>query len=207
MKIKDLLETRVNLVNSQIVGKWASDYEILAQDTDDAGYDNSQLDLIFDFETLKIQPNIVALDLIPKSGVKISWPFSKDVYGSLELTFGMVNGRNTDGIAVLPSFNELPNTNYILFHMPAIIKSLDGIEHLSKLRYFKVAGGATDFDDKRFLRFFKAKNLKYLEASDAGKENEIGKALAIVQKHLKEKDIAECMDELIEAGLKEYAKL
>jgi hypothetical protein len=90
--------------------------------------------------------------------------------------------------------------------MPAIIKSFDGIEHLSELENFKVAGGATDFDDKRFLRFFKAKNLKHLEAVDAGKDNDIGRALSIIQSHLATKDVADCIDDLIEADLKEYAK-
>jgi hypothetical protein len=43
---------------------------------------------------------------------------------------------------------------------------------------------------------------------DSSKLSEkLQKAVEIVHRHLQTKDIAECMDELIEAGLKEYAKL
>jgi hypothetical protein len=74
-----------------------------------------------------------------------------------------------------------------------------------------------DFHDKNslkcgVLRLMKCPRLSYVHmaAVDADGHHDdvrIRKLNEIINKHLKNKDVAECMDELMEAGLKEYAKL
>jgi hypothetical protein len=51
------------------------------------------------------------------------------------------------------------------------------------------------------------KKIKLLGQPSSDSSKALRAALDIVQKHLTEKDISECMDELMEAGLKEYARL
>lgn len=54
------------------------------------------------------------------------------------------------------------------------------------------------------LSLLKITKLKYLVGNWS---SDLGKALEIVRDHLRaDRDVAECMDDLIEAGLKEYAK-
>jgi hypothetical protein len=61
-------------------------------------------------------------------------------------------------------------------------------------------------DNCGMLSLLKTDSIGEFKARSCGEKVE--KAAAIVAKHLADKqDVAECMDELIEAGLKEYAKL
>lgn len=57
------------------------------------------------------------------------------------------------------------------------------------------------------LKVFKWPEFRYYSSYD-GDERDIIKAAHIINEHLRkeERDIAECMDELIQAGLKEFAK-
>jgi hypothetical protein len=61
------------------------------------------------------------------------------------------------------------------------------------------------------LRLMKCPNLRYINinviAPSYDNDSDASKINDIINKHLPNKDLADCMDELIEAGLKEYAKL
>jgi hypothetical protein len=84
--------------------------------------------------------------------------------------------------------------------------ALDSVENLT----LSVAIFYPDYWNTGVLALLKMPHLKVinlLTKPSSGPSKDLYKALKIVQKHLEAKDISECMDELMEAGLKEYAKL
>jgi hypothetical protein len=107
---------------------------------------------------------------------------------------------------------EAPNSRELeLRH--CYVKSLAGIEQLTNLKriYWTYSGNDAPFG---VLRLFKVPNLTeiktiyHVDPKDIRKGEYGQYALEIVNKHLKgDRSVADCMDELMEAGLKEYAKL
>jgi hypothetical protein len=60
--------------------------------------------------------------------------------------------------------------------------------------------------DVGMLNLLKNKSLRHIVTLGIHSD-EFTKVVSIVNKHLKSKDVADCMDELIEAGLKDWAKM
>jgi hypothetical protein len=92
------------------------------------------------------------------------------------------------------------------------VKSLAGIEKLSNLKrlFWTYSGSDAPFGVLGLLKLPNLIEIKFtfqMDPNDIREGEEAQVALEIVNKHLKDKNVAECMDELIEAGLKEYAKL
>jgi hypothetical protein len=100
-----------------------------------------------------------------------------------------------------------------LEHIPENIESLAlhkmTIEDLSGLHKKIPKIKVISFWDKTVVKHSILSLLKFddLYISYHNIDPSFAKALEIVQKHQANKSIPDCMDELIEAGLKEYAKL
>jgi hypothetical protein len=100
---------------------------------------------------------------------------------------------------VFDECKDLPDVEKLFIH-DSQMNNLAGIEKLHRLKYIELYDVEVNCG---LMRLFKVPNLQeaYLSGS-------IGEEPArIIEKHLKDHNIAECMDELIEAGFKEYAKL
>jgi hypothetical protein len=67
--------------------------------------------------------------------------------------------------------------------------------------------GNNQLESTGVLKLLKNIHLKKILVHATETHTELGKVMKIVGSHLKDKNIPDCMDELIEAGLKEYAKL
>jgi hypothetical protein len=151
----------------------------------------------------ELLPKIHSLSFIAKmSGVEFMWPFKKNA-NLRDVSFGQVYGKT--------NWLTIPNlelsTGIRELSLGCIVKSLKGLEQIHALEeikfsyYFEMNGGG-------LLPLLKVpKSVKFINHTDT--ETNMYKALKIIIKH-RSRDVAEvadCMDELIEAGLKEYAKL
>ena len=118
------------------------------------------------------------------------------------------SGRNSN--VTIENFNDWPTAEYITAG-EFTLKSLAGIERFPKLKALRLNANKVTDIQCGLMRLLKCPALGifrihlYDESSDVS--DKFDKALDIIDKHLETKDIAECMDELIEAGFKEYAKL
>lgn len=110
---------------------------------------------------------------------------------------------------VIDGFANWPNVEGYLDLNQCKIESLAGVEKFS-LEEIEFRLINTDDLNCGLLRLLKCPHLISIEASSLrGSEKELDDlddAFNILEKHLKSKDITECMDELIEAGFKKYAK-
>lgn len=124
--------------------------------------------------------------------------------------------EHKDATAVIHDFQKMPDANELVFS-GAKIASFKGIETMTNLNGLDIYQCTLDCG---LLRLLKCASLKKLVATrpqyssgDGGYRNvsdnkEFTKALNIVEKHLKgHRDVLECQEELIDAGLDEYAKL
>jgi hypothetical protein len=95
------------------------------------------------------------------------------------------------------------------------VNSLKGLEHLKELESFYIDSEAAVEFRCGLMSLFRLPKFKYISQSSSIKNHNRKSlsALQIIEPYLHGRsgkmkgDVAECMDELIEAGLKEYAKL
>lgn len=113
----------------------------------------------------------------------------------------------------LPNVNSLPRQTTELYLGGAhklVIGSLsnlkDRLPNLESLNVrtlgLQLHGGVLGL-----LKHPKLKEIQFFSGMTPDHANKSLQALHIVAKHMKSKDVTECMDELMEAGLKEFAKL
>jgi hypothetical protein len=113
----------------------------------------------------------------------------------------------------IPNVNCLPRQTTQLFLSGAhkvVIGSLSGLkERLPNLEslHAKTLGLQLHGGVLCLLKHPNLKKIFFPSSMAPERANDSLRALYIVSKHLESKDVSECMDELIEAGLKEYAKL
>jgi hypothetical protein len=108
--------------------------------------------------------------------------------------------------SIIPNFQKMPNSETILLSSIEI-ESFKGIEKLSRLKSLEFGDGVCRIKSG-MLTILKAPALeKVWINADAKIDPRAFAAFRILNNHLESKNIADCMDELIEAGLKEYAKL
>jgi hypothetical protein len=84
------------------------------------------------------------------------------------------------------------------------IESFDGIADL-EVETIEF-GGENKLESMGVLKLLRNIHLKRIQIYSTETHTELGKVLKIVSDHLADKNIPDCMDELIEAGFKEYAK-
>jgi hypothetical protein len=134
---------------------------------------------------------------------RFEWPFqleSRWGFSSFEL-----DGFN-DAYEV-EDFKKFPAAKELHINGPTIIKSFDGIQQIKGLKTIDI-WAIVDVQAKNLLALLKCPTLSAItirvppDRSTPAKE-----AIKIIAKHVETRDIAEAIDELIGAGLKEYAKL
>lgn len=200
MKFKEFLKE----AEKSALEKFLEPYGIDA--VDDNRHIIESMEELLDATGEKIRFDITSLHLLnDHGGSKIfNPPIGSDDWVNLR-DFGFIGGHN-DQLHIIEDFSKMPNVATLSFSATEI-KSFAKGNHLSEVKYLdfrfveKVECG--------LLSMFKMPNLHGLELKDLdGANEELMKALEIVNKHLEgERDLTECMDELIEAGLKKYAKL
>lgn len=107
----------------------------------------------------------------------------------------------------LPSFKKIPASAREIFLKDLEIKSFDGLKGLPNIKKISIIECDVSCGVLRLLKDTTQLVELHIVADDNDKG---GQALKIVKKYLENRkigDVADCMDELIEAGLKEYAKL
>jgi hypothetical protein len=88
------------------------------------------------------------------------------------------------------------------------VDSFSGIEKLEGCRRLALSRRVNNHKPIGLLRLLKMPSLALVDFDRFIDDEQASLTMShIINKHLKDKDISECMDELIEAGLKEYAKL
>jgi hypothetical protein len=143
------------------------------------------------------------ITIYSKSNVpEFYWPFPK--HSPFEkITLNVFGEENS---MVVKNFYDIPDTK-ILEIDRLVITSMNGtgLQHLEELWL--------NFNTMKFecglIGLLKLPKLQQINAVVGVKDddNKLLEAMRIVRKHLASKNIAECMDELMEAGLKEYAKM
>jgi hypothetical protein len=95
-----------------------------------------------------------------------------------------------------------------VFFFDSEIQSYDGIEGFTNLKSISVYEETLKRSKPlQALRLLKLPKLELIELSHIPSDAKWKKLIQIINSHLKTKDIADCMDDLISAGFKEYAKL
>jgi hypothetical protein len=154
-----------------------------------------------DPETMKLKAEVKTMKMFAEHpSVELEWPFEKEVSSVFYLeTLGNNEG---DGI-IITNFKNLPYAKKFEFG-DVEIKSFEGINKNEQLRELNFADAKCHCG---LLSLLKVKSLESI-FTWSGVDKNLSKAFDIIKKNLDEgRDIADCMDELIEAGLKEYAKL
>jgi hypothetical protein len=155
----------------------------------------------------KIDPKWVAVDVWAVDPNQIFnppmptswWPDFRDF--SITTEWG-----NARASSIIPDFQKMPNSETILLSGISI-ESFKGIEKLSRFESLEIGSGKCEIKCG-LLTLLKSPTLDKVWVDSEVKMNpDLFAAIRIVNNHLKSKDVADCMDELIEAGLKEYAKL
>lgn len=114
-----------------------------------------------------------------------------------------------NNVIKLDRFDQLLDTRFLKLHDKIEVHSFSGIEKLTRLKYLTVNDDSLD-SLKNPMLLLKSKSLKDVDINVTRYDNDdkdVFKALKIVMKHLDTKDLAECADELYDAGLEEYATL
>lgn len=201
MKLKDLFESAEN---KKIIEDWLKQFSHFIYL--DGLLIKQEIDNIFDFQTMKLESEVTSFCLIGDGGVKFSWPLAESPLRSdfiLDLSGGVPGGMIIDDFEQFPKMvPKLSMTDMVT------IKSFRGIDKLTKLRVISIDTESM-IVDCGLLRLLKIPSLKriVLNRRDDTK-NKFDSAMSIVFKHFEgDREVAECQQELIEAGLQEYAKL
>jgi hypothetical protein len=103
-------------------------------------------------------------------------------------------------------FQNVPDCQVIAF-WDCKVESLSGIEKLKGCRRLTLVRRVNNHKPIGLLRLLKMPSLTLVDFDRFIEDEQASLTMShIINKHLKDKDIADCMDELIEAGFKEYAK-
>lgn len=109
------------------------------------------------------------------------------------------------GSVELESFDDMPNCRDIDMVRNVIIKSFKGIEKLTHCRSLTI-NESTLAEGCGLLGILKASNLKNFYIDEWTNEED-QEAFKILMRHFNgSRNVADCMDELMEAGFKKYAK-
>lgn len=164
----------------------------------------SQRTKLVDKSGTKFLPDIAYVMILPRVNYEtFYWPFD-DMRGKL-LRAGDLWGQN--GSVTLENFKEVPN-GFTGYSFSARLGSFAGIEYITSMEQLNLhilpgfAGGV--------LKLLKVPNLRAIIISDQQlneKNVDFEKAIEIVQRHLQNKNVPECQQELIEAGFEQFAKL
>jgi RNA recognition motif-containing protein len=201
MKLQELLQEDLQ---SQEIQKWLGDWSISSfRILDEVSLNKSNINEIFNDKTLKVVDGLESIDLYTNTiNSTFSWPFAKYFPSNMELS--IQGSSNKPGI--IENFKDFPDVHNLFILRYIDIKSLDGFEN-TKITFLNLEHLKTDIECG-LLRLLKSKHLQIVKPPKFGGED-LKHALTIVDKHLSGGDgnIPDCMDELIEAGLKKYAKL
>jgi hypothetical protein len=132
------------------------------------------------------------------------WAGNPEFFDLRGLEFHPTHGET---VVKLPSFEKIPVSAREVFLKGVEIKSFVGLKALSGIKLISIIDCDVRCGVLRLLKDTAGPLELHLVAP---KNDKGGHALSIVKKYLENRssgDIADCMDELIEAGLKEYAKL
>jgi hypothetical protein len=175
-----------------------SDLSVNAQSLVDLGI--SDFRYLINFKDLSLDPGIRTIEL----------KFKKSNFKSYKNIFTQSKPMNLMIIDVsqvkieIKDWSQLFDADEIYIHGACKVTSWNGLDKikLDKLEMFDVHD---DSDiECGFLKLFKT-SIKKLDIENKNKE--MSHAAKIVAKHIEgDKSIADCMDDLIEAGLKKYAK-
>jgi hypothetical protein len=92
-----------------------------------------------------------------------------------------------------------------LMFLNSKIESFDSIADL-EVEIIQLAG-TNKLELTGVLKLLKNVHLKKIIVNDSETHSELGKVMGIVDDHLEDKNIPECMDALINAGFKDFAKM
>jgi hypothetical protein len=149
---------------------------------------------------LKVNEGINLITIAPEDETTFYWPFAHDAYhGGISIDRGTENK-----MMIVNDFQDFPDVDYL--GLNCIVKSFKGIEKLKRCKtleldfFLKFDGG--------ILSLLKFDGNIHGIAEGEFQDEKVDKAMKILGRHINgNKNIADCMDELMEAGLKEYAKL
>jgi hypothetical protein len=116
--------------------------------------------------------------------------------------FGMVIKH-----AKIEGLDNIPNLEYLAFEYCTFYDLDDEFaDDLSRIHQIHLGTGIKF--ECGLIRFIKSKKFSNLKELRVTGNSELKKACDIINRHLKSgRDVTDCIDELIEAGLKQYAKL
>ena len=202
MKIKDILKESGK---SPEIEKWCNSQGFRLGQKDQHGrtlLDVRKIDGFLDDDG-NLDPSIDDIKMLPKiGGIKFEWPIKCGKLFRLEL-----DGHEIDRDAyVIDNFRNFPDVITLDIGGASVIESFDGIQDIHGLEKLIITR-FVKINDTKLLRLLKHPTLKEIYNLPRDNLSHAQKALMIISKHIESKDIADCMDELIEAGLKEYAKL
>lgn len=169
-----------------------------------------ELNKLLDVSKLKLHPEISSLTVAATSlndGVEgFYWPFGETNLDVLHICNHIGYGQGCDHL-LLKSWDEIPS-NVVNLRVDGMkIITLKGIEQMSVMKTLYFCGGNTPcIVEGGLLRLLKLPALESVCTISMG-DPQLTDALDIVQSHLVNRNVPECQQELIEAGLQEYAKL
>ena len=102
----------------------------------------------------------------------------------------------------MQNFDKVPNVEFISLKN-VMLDSFRGVEKLTNLEHFRMESPLSKSLPKNILRLYKNTSLQVVDLDGVYP----AKLIEIFDKHFDERDITEAIDEMIEQGYKEYAKL
>lgn len=170
--------------------------------------DGSRLNLAlecFDVTNKKLRSDVWDLKIQARQYLhdpKFYWPFGETKLGNLHIL------QNGTTLLTMDDWTEVPSSITWCVLGGVNIASLKGIERLTKLKHITLeAANASTVATGGLLRLLKCPSLDDIFINMTYVEQRTRAALRIINKHLKDKNIPECQQELIEEGFEEYAKL
>jgi hypothetical protein len=206
MKFKDFLKEDVTEQDIKEFEKFTKDFHVqtvidwISYETDPKFSDRKDInEIIHDPELMS---KVTNLQIFPGRIREFYWPKClKDFSGAILLN----SEHPEDPGMIVKSFDDFPTSSHRIGFSRVVFEGTRGIERLTQLKdiYFRVF---CQFNNCGLLWLLKSK-AKQIDLF-VNRDESFSAAFKIVKKHFDgDRDIVECMDELIEAGLKEYAKL
>jgi hypothetical protein len=201
MKFKDYLQEDKES-NQRKIDEWLKDWSITAfQFNDEVSVNGENIDQIFDIASLRLLSGLEGPDINARHNATFIWPFDKNTPNGTEWSIQGTDGKT----AIIENFKSFPEARHLSLIRNVQVLSFEGIENVKlfelNLRYLQ-----TNIECG-LIRLLKNKTLQSIAGPNIADLHELKAAIQIVDKHLDTRDIFDCMDELIEAGLKKYAKL
>lgn len=183
-----------------ITYKWLKDYKVgFDIGPNEYDYQSGQEEDIID-KFGYISRGVSRIKLEAEENVTFTWPIQPKLNNThfiLELTGKPKENKRL----TIESFKDFPKVGHLVLD-GVTIKSLDGIENLSGQLYIEFWGDVEY--DGGIMRLLKAGNINFEVFMQ---DSDLQKALYTAEQYrINKGDIADCMDELIEMGLKRYAK-